>query len=288
MTTINSQDDFLRALSENPEWKAAVRAQILGEELLQLPARFNAFIEQMTAFVVEQKEINARIAARLDSLESHVGSLTSHVGSLTSHVGSLTSHVGSLTSHVGSLTSNVGSLTNNVGSLTSSVDSLTTSVASLNNNVARLTDDSGWLRGFVTREAAIRDAGVIALEMGLEYVRTVTKEELYRFALKAAQGEALSNELRSFRHADLVIEATDGVVNLYIAVEASFIGGAYDVARALRNAAMLTEYTGLPAKAAIASVRNHHEIERQLTSERQPTSGAVYWHEIEERALRSD
>ena len=76
MTTINSQDDFLRALSENPEWKAAVRAQILGEELLQLPARFNAFIEQMTAFVAEQKEINARIAARLDSLESdhNVGS----------------------------------------------------------------------------------------------------------------------------------------------------------------------------------------------------------------------
>jgi hypothetical protein len=260
MTTINSQDDFLRALSENPEWKAAVRAQILGEELLQLPARFDAFVEQMTVFVAEQKEINARMSARLDSLDGNVGSLTS----------------------------NVGSLTNNVGSLTSSVDSLTTSVASLNNNVARLTDDSGWLRGFVTREAAIRDAGVIALEMGLDYVRTVTKEELYRFALKAAQGEALSNELRSFRHADLVIEATDGVVNLYIAVEASFIGGAYDVARALRNAAMLTEYTGLPAKAAIASVRNHHEIERQLTSERQPTSGAVYWHEIEERALRSD
>ena len=239
MTTINNQDDFLRALSENPEWRAAVRAQIMGEELLQLPAKFDAFVQQMTAFVAEQKqtnaelarfvaeqkEINARIAARLDSLDG---------------------------------------------------------------NVARLTDDSGWLRGFVTREAAIRDAGVIAIEMGLEYVRTVTREELYRLALNAAKGEALSNELRSFRHADLVIEATDGVVNHYIAVEASFIGGAYDVARAIRNAAMLTEYTGLPAKAAIASVRNHHEIERQLTSERHPTSGAVYWHEIEERELRSD
>ena len=239
MTTINNQDDFLRALSENPEWRAAVRAQILGEELLQLPAKFDAFVQQMTAFVAEQKqtnaelarfveeqkEINARIAARLDSLDG---------------------------------------------------------------NVARLTDDSGWLRGFVTREAAIRDAGVIAIEMGLEYVRTVTREELYRLALNAAKGEALSNELRSFRHADLVIEATDGVINHYIAVEASFIGGAYDVARAIRNAAMLTEYTGLPAKAAIASVRNHHEIERQLTSECHPTSGAVYWHEIEERELRSD
>ena len=254
MTTINSQEDFLRALSENPEWRAAVRAQILGEELLQMPARFNAFVEQMTVFVAkmdafidEQKEINARIAARLDSLEGHLGSLT-----------------------------------NSVGSLTSSVDSLTTSVASLKNNVDRLTDDSGWLRGFVTREAAIRDAGVIALEMGLEYVRTVSKEELYRLALKAAQGKALSNELRSFRLADLVIEATDGAVAQYIAVEASFIGGAYDVIRALRNADMLTEYTGQPARAAIASVRNHESINRQIAS------GAVFWHEIEERELRAE
>ena len=49
MTTINSQEDFLRALSENPEWRAAVRAQILGDELLQLPAKFDAFVEEQKA-----------------------------------------------------------------------------------------------------------------------------------------------------------------------------------------------------------------------------------------------
>ncbi len=36
MTTINSQEDFLRALRENPEWKEAVRALILGEEQKRL------------------------------------------------------------------------------------------------------------------------------------------------------------------------------------------------------------------------------------------------------------
>ena len=41
MTTINSQEDFLRALVENPQWKEAVRAQLLGEDLLQLPAKFD-------------------------------------------------------------------------------------------------------------------------------------------------------------------------------------------------------------------------------------------------------
>jgi len=63
MTTINSQEDFLRALAENPQWKEAVRAQILGEELLQLPARFNAFVERMDVFVEEQRRHNDRMDA---------------------------------------------------------------------------------------------------------------------------------------------------------------------------------------------------------------------------------
>ena len=34
MATINNQEDFLRALSENPDWREAVRLRILGDELL--------------------------------------------------------------------------------------------------------------------------------------------------------------------------------------------------------------------------------------------------------------
>ena len=66
MTSFNDLEGFLRALEENPEWKEAVRAHILGEELLQLPVRFiafagriNAFIDQMNAFVSEQRQFNA-------------------------------------------------------------------------------------------------------------------------------------------------------------------------------------------------------------------------------------
>ena len=33
MTTINSQEGFLLALKENPQWKEAVRTRILGEEV---------------------------------------------------------------------------------------------------------------------------------------------------------------------------------------------------------------------------------------------------------------
>ena len=68
MTSINSQEDFLQALRDNPAWREAVRVQILGEELIQLPARFNAFVdqmtvfvEQMTTFVEDQKAFNQRM-----------------------------------------------------------------------------------------------------------------------------------------------------------------------------------------------------------------------------------
>ncbi len=63
MTTINSQEDLLRALRENPEWKEAVRALILGEELLQLPARFNAFAD-------EQRQVNKRVESDISDLKA--------------------------------------------------------------------------------------------------------------------------------------------------------------------------------------------------------------------------
>ena len=68
MTTINTQEEFLRALRENPEWKEAVRALILGEELLQLPARFDAFVD-------EQRQFNKRIESDVSELKAGVQDL---------------------------------------------------------------------------------------------------------------------------------------------------------------------------------------------------------------------
>ena len=50
MTTINNQDDFLETLGNNPAWREAVRAQILGDELPQFPVRFDAFVQESNAF----------------------------------------------------------------------------------------------------------------------------------------------------------------------------------------------------------------------------------------------
>ncbi len=93
MMTINSLDDFLQALDANPSWREAVRARILGEELLQLPTRFDVFMERqlqfnerIEGFIEEQKgfneqqakfneqqtQFNERADARMNRIESDI------------------------------------------------------------------------------------------------------------------------------------------------------------------------------------------------------------------------
>ena len=66
MTTINTIEDLARLLREQPTWAEAMRALILSEDLLDLPARFERFMEaqaeynaRLTQFVEEQRQFNA-------------------------------------------------------------------------------------------------------------------------------------------------------------------------------------------------------------------------------------
>ena len=50
MTTINTIEDLIRLLDENPEWREALRDRLLTRELIELPEQFAAFVEKMTEF----------------------------------------------------------------------------------------------------------------------------------------------------------------------------------------------------------------------------------------------
>ena len=45
MTTINTIEDLVRVLDENPEWLEALRSRLLSRELLELPEKFAQFVE---------------------------------------------------------------------------------------------------------------------------------------------------------------------------------------------------------------------------------------------------
>ena len=275
MTTINTQEDLLRALSENSGWRDAVRAQLLGEDVTQLPGKFDIFVEKITGFIEEQKGFNAR-------QERHNAEITRFVAEQEKHNAQMTRFVEEQKEINARLELRLDGLGRDVSELGEGLNVLNTKYSDLSRKTGRIGDDIARLKGHYTREAALRHVESISLDLGLEYVRIVTSGELTKMVLKAAAGKALSRDFRSFRLADLIIEATDGESTHYIAVEASFTGDSRDTNRAMRNANLLTEFTGRPAHAAIATVKNHGSIDWQITS------GAVQWHQIGEDELEPE
>lgn len=257
MTTINNQDDFLRALRENPEWKDAVRAQILGDELLKLPIQFNEFKDRMEKFQVRmeqfverqeefnqrQEETNRNVVARLDRVDTRLDRVDTRLDRM---------------------------------------DRFIERQEQFNRNVMarfdRMEGDISTVKGGHARSVGRESAGIIAADLEMEYVRTLTQLELDRIYRQAA-GRLTTNELRSFRAADLVIEAVQDSETVYIPVEISFTADRRDSDRALRNAELLTRFTGRRAVATVASVRNDQHVAGLVESH------ALHWHELDEKYL---
>ena len=265
MTTITSQDDFLRALEENTGWRAAVRAQIVDEDLAQLPGKFDIFVEKISEFIEKQEKHNAEMTRFVEEQKQFNSEMKGFVEEQKEINTRLELRLDGLGRDVSELGDGLNVLNGNFNKLSE--------------RTRRIGDDVARLKGHYTRELGMRHAESIAIELGLEYVRILTSGELTRMVLKAAAGQALSADFRSFRLADFIIEATDGETVHYIAVEASFTGDGRDTNRALRNADLLTKFTGCLAHAAIATVKNHSSINWQINS------GAVHWHQIDSDEL---
>ena len=69
MATINTIEDLLRLLDENPEWVEALRARLLTQDLLDLPERFSQFVAEMKDFRAEVNRFVEATNKRFDALE---------------------------------------------------------------------------------------------------------------------------------------------------------------------------------------------------------------------------
>jgi hypothetical protein len=113
----------------------------------------------------------------------------------------------------------------------------------------------GYLRGAHAANVMRRNASLIADEMGYQVISELPQEELLGFSKMARDSGKMESDVRSFLNADLVIRARDANGHpAYIAIEASFTVANDDIKRAKRNAEYLHEFTGLPAKGAVAGV----------------------------------
>ncbi len=254
-TTIHTIEDLIRILDDHPEWTDALRARLLTRELIELPEKFTQFVAEMNSFVAE--------------MNSFVAEMNSFVAEMNSFVAEMNRFVEATNRRFDALENRVTSIQEDVGTLKIRVQSIQ--------------DDLGPLKGSHARDAAIREASIIAEDMGFQRMKTLTQDDLGALLAHADTSGIPTNELRSFRRADLIIEATDSNgATCYIAVEISFTVNGRDTTRACRNAAFLTKFTGDRSYPAVAGLRRDDRIHDLIDS------GEVFWYQLDAEVLEAE
>jgi cell division protein FtsB len=82
---IQDVDDLIKQLRQHPEWRAALRREILTEELLSLPQ----LVRDLAAQVSDLAEAQRQTQAQVSKLVVEVGKLTAAQGRTDDRVGSL-------------------------------------------------------------------------------------------------------------------------------------------------------------------------------------------------------
>ena len=273
MTAINSQDDFLQALADNPQWRAAVRAQVLGDELLQLPVRFDTFVQQQQAFseriegfIGEQRAINERLGLSIERLDRSIERIDLSIERLDRSIERIDRFI------------EEQRLCNEEQRLCN--ERIDRSIALITNRLGRIESDIGIVKGGHARTHVGEFAEIIASNLALEFVSKLTPKGLDDIAKGITDATADVYQKESFINADLVIQAaTDNGETVYIAVETSWTADLRDSRRAIRNARYLNNATGNEAVAVVASVRNDHGVAELIGS------GDIRWHRIPDRDL---
>ena len=234
-------EDFIRVMDDNPSWLEAVRSRVLTRELIELPARFAEYAQAN----------DARMDAFLQSLADFKEAAEREFQANRQEFQAIREQFAIVNTHL----------------------------AALNRRMGRFEEDMGRFRARHASEVVRGRSGILAGDLGCKRVKTLSEEDLMDMVRAADTSGIPVNDLRSFRRADLVMEAVrlDTGEACYIAVEISYTVNGRDTSRAIRNAGFLRRFTGKDALAVVAGVRKDDRVDEDIAA------NGVAWHELEDR-----
>ena len=247
MTTINNIEDPVRLLDEHPQWLDAVRARVLTRELIELPQTLARFASGTNEHFTEVDQHLDRIDERFVEVAKRFDRIDERFDRIDERFVEVDKRF----------------------------DRVEGCVNALRNDIAPL-------KGAHVRNAAVREAGLIAEDMGLTLVQTLNPEQIRTLSQSKGTTDISESDLRSFRRADLIMEVTDSNgETCYVAVEVSFTANGRDTKRAVRNAEFLTRFTGKGSKAAVAGLRRDNRVDSIFES------GEVFWYQLDRSDLEA-
>ena len=263
MATINTIEDLIRILDENPEWTEALRSRLLTRELLELPARFAEYAES-------NNERLDTIEARLDTIEARLDTIEARLDTIEARLDTIEARL--------------DTLDRQLEIVKAQLQSLELRIDRLDRRMERFEDDMARFRSRHASEMVKEQSDIMADELGYRKVQTLTRRDLLRMVNAADTEDISRSDLRSFRRADLIVEAVEDSTgeSCYLAVEISFTVNGRDTTRAIRNAKFLSRFTGLRAVPVVSGVRKDDLVNSDLTA------GNVSWFEIEDEDLETE
>ena len=163
-----------------------------------------------------------------------------------------------------------------LGNVEQRLDNVEQRLGNVETAVNSLRDDLAPLKGTHARNAALREADLLAEELGFTLVRPLDQQDIRDLVQAQNTTDIPANELRSFRRADLIMEATDRAgETCYLAVKVSFTANGRDTTRAIRNAGFLSRFTGRRCRAVVAGLHRDRRIQTSIES------GAVSWYQLD-------
>ena len=259
MFTINTIEDLIQILDEKPEWVDALRARLLTPELLDLPEKFTKFVANMDAFV-------AKVDAFVANMDAFVAKVDAFVAKVDKFIAEMNAFVAKVDKFIEATNKRLERIENRQDKAENRLDRIDISL--------------GVLKGGHARNAAVRNAALIAYDMGFELVGVLPQKKIISLVETQDAADIPKNERRSFYMADLIVEAAgqDGET-CYIAVEISFTANGRDTRRAIRNAAFLTRFAGKRAYPVVAGMYKDNRIQSTIES------GDVFWYQLDAEDL---
>ena len=306
MAALDTFADLIQALDENPQLGEVLAARLLPPELLALPQQVAELATGMKQWAEQHEQSNKEQFAALDQkVEKYQQANREQISALDQKVEKYQQanreQFAALNQQVAANTQQISDLDQKVEKYQQAnaerFDALEQKVEEhqQSNNARfdaqdrrmdehqqsndrhfwRIEDTLKYLKASHARNSALRSAATLARRMGLRRIRNLTEDDLLDMTYDADTSDLSDNVLDSFHLADLVMETTDADGEThYIAVEISFTADERDTGRAIRNAALLTRFTGKAARAAVAGIYQDNRIQPQIDS------GEVFWHRL--------
>ena len=262
MSTINTMEELIQVLDEHPEWVEALRSRLLTRELLDLPHNFAMFVAEMREFKSEMREFKTQmdrfVAAtnkRFDAIDARFDAVDKRFDAVDARFEAVDARF----------------------------DAVDARLDGHDAMFKRITDDLGQLKGVHARNVALADAAIIARDLNLRRTKNLTQEELLDLIDAADTSGIHVSDLRSFRVADLIMEAraVDGTI-CYVAVKTSYTANGRDTRRAIRNADFMTRFTGKRSFAVVSGLYRDDRIQDSIES------GEVFWRQLTPEQLDAE